>query len=175
MEMKKSLRGFTFFEVIIYLGIFSLMATALFSFSWDMIDLGTKDRTSREVFSDARMVSEQVKYLIRNASGVDQENSTWDDARGKLILQKLGTSDTTTIDIQNDTVTLTETGRSDISLHSSDVRVTELRFSEYGTRADASEYIGFTLTFESVQNGTRSPSRATTTIQGGAFIRNSGI
>lgn len=174
--MTKTLRGFTFFEVIIYLGLFSLMATALFQFALNIFDLEVKDRTSRRVFSDARFISERINYFIRNAGGIDENASVFEDANGKLTLNVIGSGDTTTIEIQNGKVVLKESGEEDVNLNSADTQITNLMFTKYGAEADGSEYIDFTLTLESVGNNTtRSPYQSETEIQSGTYIRNSGL
>ena len=174
--MKKNLKGFTLFEVILYLAIFFLMAVALLNFSWDMLDLGTKDRTLRTTVSDARFISERLTSLIRTSSGVDDGASVLDDDNGRLVLKKLGSSDTVTIDIQNGLVTVTETGQPAVALHSADTEVPILRFQKYGSAADGSEYAGFSLALQSVGTGTaRAPYEAMTTLRGGAFLRNNGL
>lgn len=172
-----TLKGFTLFEVLIYLGIFCLMAGALLSFSWNVLDLGNKDRIGRHVFSDARFVTERLKSLIRQSSGADTDASVWNDANGRLVLQRIGSSDTVTIEIEDGIVTLTESGQPSVRLHSGDTRVTELRFMRYGAQAEASEYIDFTLGCESVQKNihTRSVYDAVSTIRSGVAIRNSGL
>lgn len=174
-KMQQTLRGFSFFEIILYLGLFSVMATALLQFSWNVLDLGIKDRVSRQVFSDARFVTERIGYFIRNASGIDTGASIFDDANGRLVLNVLGSSDTVTIDIQNGAVVLTETGRPAVVLNGADSKVGSLTFLNYGTRADRSEYADFTLVLESAGNDIAgSPYQATTTLRSGSFIRNSG-
>lgn len=173
-KQTKTLRGFTFFEVIIYLGLFSLLATALFQFAWNVFDLEMKDRTSRRVFSDARFVSERVNYFIRNAGGVDAGASVFENTNGKLVLNVLDSSDTITIEIQNGNVVLAETGQAAVNLNSNDTKATGLTFTRYGSEAEGSEYIDFTLALESEQNDTaRSPYQSETEIQSGAYIRNS--
>lgn len=173
-KTRKTLRGFSFFEVILYLGLFSLMATALFQFSWNVFDLEAKDRTSRRVFSDARFIAERVNYFIRNSGGVDANASVFENANGKLVLNVLDSSDTITVEVQNGNVVLTETGEPAVVLNNADTRVENLTFLKYGEAGDGSEYVDFTLTLESVGNDTaRSPYQATTTLQSGAYIRNS--
>ena len=174
--MRKTLRGFSFVEVILYLGLFSVMATALFAFSWNVLDLGVKDRASRQVFSGARFITERINYFIRNASGIDADASVFNNADGKLVLKVLGSSDTVTITLQNGNVVLIETGQPATVLNGSDTKAGSLTFLNYGSPADGSEYIDFALTLESVKNDTeaRSPYQATTTLQSGAFIRNDG-
>lgn len=175
--MSKTLPGFSFFETILYLALFSLLAVGLFHFSFDVFDLGTKDRTSRHIFSDARFVAERMQYLIRNASGIDTGASVWNDGDGKIVLEEVGSSDTMTISISNGRVMLTETGQSGVALHSAESKVRSLTFQKYGSQSDGSEYVGFELVLESASSDTALPAEygATTTLQGGASLRNSGI
>lgn len=175
--MRNTRPGFSFFETILYLALFSLLAVGLFHFSFDVLDLGTKDRTSRHVFSDARFVAERMKYFIRNASGIDENASILDDANGKIVLEQVGSSDTVTISIDDGVVALTQANHPGASLSSPDSRVQSLTFQKYGTDTDGSEYVGFVLVLESAGNDTTAPSayEATTTLRGGASIRNSGI
>lgn len=175
--MRRALRGFSFFETILYLALFSLLAVGLFRFSFDVLDLGTKDRTSRQVFSDARFVADRIRYFIRNASGIDTDASVWDDSDGRIVLGEVGSSDTMTISTSNGRVMLTETGQSEVALHSSASKVRSLTFQKYGSQTDGSEYIGFVLVLESGASDTIPPAEygAITTLQGGASIRNSGV
>lgn len=175
--MKNTRPGFSFFETILYLALFSLLAVGLFHFSFDVLDLGTKDRTSRHVFSDARFVAERMKYFIRNASGIDEDASILDDANGKIVFEQVGSSDTVTISIEGGRVMLTETNQPRVPLYSAESKVKSLTFQKYGSEADGSEYVGFVLVLESAGNDTTAPSayEATTTLRGGAYIRNSGI
>ncbi|MEI8097144.1 MAG: type II secretion system protein [Candidatus Moraniibacteriota bacterium] len=175
--MKKKLRGFSLFEVILYLGLFSMMATALLQFSWNVLDLGTKDRTARQVFSDARFITERLNSFVRSAESIDTGASTWNDPNGKLVLDALGSSDTRTITIQNGNIILAETGNPDVILNSLDSKVESLTFSKYGSRDETSEYVEFVFIMKSAKND-ESPSsqyKTMTTINGGAFIRNSGV
>jgi len=159
----------------LYLGLFSLLATALLHFSWNVLDLGVKERTSRQVLSDARFLSERMTFFIRNAESLDESASAFDTASGKLVLKKMNSSDTQSIDIQNGMLMLTETGSSSLALHSNDSKVESLVFSHYGSQSDHSEYVSFVLTLASARNSEISPSQyqGTIVVHGGAFIRNS--
>lgn len=175
--MRRTRSGFSFFETILYLALFSLLAVTLFRFSFDAFGLGIKDRISRHVFSDARFVTSRMNSILRNAAGIDTGGSVWNDPDGKVVLEQVGSSDTVTISIENGRVTLTETGHPGVTLHSSESKVRELTFQKYGSREDGSEYVGFVLKLESAANDTAAPAEygVITTLRGGAFIRNSGI
>ena len=56
----KNLPGFTYIEMIIYLGIVTLMMTALIPFAWNAIEGGAKSATQREVYSQGNYISEQA-------------------------------------------------------------------------------------------------------------------
>lgn len=173
--IRKTLPGFSFFEVLLYLGIFSIMATALFTFSWDVIRLGTKERIGQQVFAEGRFVSERLKYFIRNSDGIDIDASRLGDTDGKIVLKKRGSSDRITIDIQNGHIVLGETGKADVKLTSDVTSVTALTFTPYGSREDASQYVDFTLVLGLGSSGARAEYSTTMTIQSGVFIRNSGL
>lgn len=172
---RKILRGFTFFEVILYLGLFAALAPALFQFFWNVLDLGNKDYASRRVFSDARLATERIDYFIRNAESIDTDNSVFDNANGKLVLNKFGGSGTLTLAIEDNKIMVAETGQPAAALNGPDSRVTGFTLTRYGDRATASEYVDFTLTLQSAQYDTaRAPYQAATTLRAGAFLRNSG-
>ncbi len=175
--MRRTRSGFSFFETILYLALFSLLAVTLFRFSFDAFGLGIKDRISRHVFSDARFVAIRMHSILRNASGIDTGESVWNDPDGRVVLEQVGSSDTATISVESGRVTLTESGHPGVALHSFESKVRELTFQRYGSREDGSEYVGFVLELESAGNDTTAPTEygAITTLRGGAFIRNSGI
>lgn len=172
----RSYEGFTLFEVILYLGIFSIMALGLLAFTWNVADLGIKEGVSRQASSDARFVAERLNGLIRQAAAVDTDASVFDDADGRLVLLQADSSDTMTISIVDGRVTLMGTGIDPVAFHSASTAVSELRFEHRGSVANGSEYVGFTVTIRSVQSGrTRAPYNASSTIGSGAFLRNQSL
>lgn len=174
--MRKTLPGFSLFETVLYLALFSLLAIALFRFSWDVFDLHTKNQVLDAVFSDARLVTSRIDMLIRNASGINGAASRFDTADGKLVLEQLGSGNTVTIDIQNGNVVLTESGQPGTVLNSPKSKVVGLTFSKHGTQVDGSEYVSFSLSLGSgVSSVVPADFSENTTIEGGDFIRNSGL
>ena len=184
MEIKiirrKKLRGFSLFEVILYIGLFSLFAIGLFQFSWNVLDLGTKEQTGRYLAADARFMTERINSLIRRAGGIDTNASVWNDVSGKLVLDDLGTGETTTLSVQDGRLVVKSSqsgvGVEGVVLHGAQTRVTQFTLTASGSRDEGSEYVGYLLVLESPQNDTADGSyQATTTLQSGAFIRNSGL
>jgi hypothetical protein len=175
--MRTSLKGFSFFEVILYLALFSLFATALLTFSWDVLHLVDKQRTEESVFSDTRFVSEKLNALIRQSTGIDTEASVLENDEGKLVLAQPDSSDTITIEQINGQAFFTESGEEAVGLNSPATAIESLSFQKYGSSEDGSEYIFYILTVTGVADAETTPSRyqASATLQGGAFIRNSGL
>lgn len=75
MKQFNNNRGFTFIELILYVSIVTIILTAVIPFAWAIITSRTKSSTEQEVFSQARYVSERLKYEIRNAYGIDPASS----------------------------------------------------------------------------------------------------
>src|SRR6267154_1335652 len=69
-------KGFTFVETILYVSIVSIILTALIPFAWDIIETGNQSAVQQEVSSNARYISEEIKYQIRNASGINSVTSS---------------------------------------------------------------------------------------------------
>lgn len=172
--MKKPLRGFTFVEVILYIGLFALLGTALFTFAWDMLRLSHEGNTERLVTEEARFALERMKYSIRGATGIDGDNSIFESADGKLVLDLPGTSDTVTFERESGQLTMQVSGQDKVALHSQDLRVTTLRFERFTGSDQSPEYIDIQATFETAVTA---PSEyvSTLTVETGASLRNLGL
>lgn len=126
------LKGFSFFEVILYLGLFSLLSTALLTFSWDTLSLADKQESEEIVFSDARFISEKLNNLIRNSAGVDTPSSVFDQEQGKLVLLQVNSSETITLELLDGQIWITRSPSSSTTLHSRASKVDSLTFKKYG-------------------------------------------
>jgi Tfp pilus assembly protein FimT len=73
-NFKNLSEGFTYVEAILYIAIISLMLTTLIPFAWNIIEGGAQSSIQEEVSSNARYISERIKYEIRNATGVNSTN-----------------------------------------------------------------------------------------------------
>lgn len=172
--MKKKLHGFTFIEVILYIGLFSLLGTALLTFTWDIFKLSEEGNTERLVTEGGRFVMERMKYDIRGAAGVDTEASVFDSANGKLVLEKLGSSDTVTFELQNGQVVMQESGQEAVVLQPRNTYATALLFERFSPPDHSVEYITITLTFETILQAPIEYA-SSLTLETGAVIRNLGL
>ncbi len=161
-------------EVLIYIGLFSFVGTALFSFAWDVITLAEKGRANRVITEESRLMTERMKFLVRSATGVDEEQSVWNDPEGRLVLRFMGTSDTVVLERKNDVILLQRNSEEPIALHSSDVVATALSFERPVADGAPVSYVTFRSTLAS---GAGLPSEYTVhfTLATGAFLRNFGL
>lgn len=171
--MRKKMRGFTFIETILYLALFSILGTALFGFSWDVITLREQGRTERQLVDEARFVMERVKYLLRNSS-VDVPSSVWNSANGRLVFDVVGGSDTVTISLQGGRVVMQQSGGAVIPLQATDSRTTVLRFERAYSADNSSQAIDVTVTMDT-STSTRPEYTSSITLQSGIFVRNFGL
>lgn len=173
--MKHSLRGSSYFEVILYLGLFSMMATALFQYAWDTIDLSVKNRTERRVLSDARILSERLNAIIRNATGVDTSDSNFDFENGKLVLDE-DSGERVQISLVEGRLILNRGGVQTI-LHSNQSRVKTFGLSYSGQAINHSESVSYILSLDSSDSEVIRDAAylAPTTLRSGGYIRKSGL
>lgn len=162
--------GFTFIEVILYIALVSVIATTLLSFTLEISEIASKDRAIRSVISDGRNVSERLRFLIRNADGVDVGASKFSGSDGRLVLNKSGSSGTIELALNNGALVMTD-GSQSVSLTSQGTRVRELIFENISSSDGTSHYIDFELTLDDAANTVNFLS-AETTIRSGAEIRN---
>lgn len=174
----KSGAGFTFIELILYITIVTIMLSAIIPFAWNVIEGGTKSSVEQEVFSQARYVSERLKYEIRSAAGINAGASNFDVNLANNSLQKLQLAESSpvnTLDISVTTAGLVQLDPGNdvpYTINSSDTKVTNLIFTNYTSADNKTKHVGFTLTITSSYSGSRQEFKETITLRGSAEVRN---
>lgn len=158
-------RGFTFIELILYISIVTIMLTALIPFAWNVIEGGVKSSVEQEVFSQARYVSERIKYEIRRSSGITSVGATG------ISLTNFPPDTTTVIDLFSEKVRINKNGTGPITLNSDDTKVTNLTFTDYTSSDQKTKHIGFTLTVEANFASQRHEFQETVTLRSSAEVR----
>ena len=146
MKKRKTKKGFTFIETILYVAISTIVIGALFSYGWNMISNRTKAVTMRDVSENARIVNEKLNYEIRMATDVDLEQSVLEGSALKLVLKN--DKGQVVIDSNEDRITLTRNNEAPQFLASSDVRIRNLHFSTQVSESGKVQYVGFSFTAE---------------------------
>src|SRR3989344_5145313 len=147
LNMKKN--GFTLIELILYIAIITIVMGALIPFAWDVIEGGVKSSAEQEVSSQARYVSERIKYEIRNANAINSISATSIDLN-------TDTNATTVIDYAGGKIRIKYgAGGTPVNLNSNDTNVTNLTFSDYSSADAKTKHIQFAFTIDDNYTGSR--------------------
>jgi len=156
-------RGFTLIEIILYVGIIAIIFTAIVPFALTVINNGAKSAVQQEVYSNARFISEKIKYEIRRASGVNSVSAN------SISLTNFSPDTTTVIDLSGGKVRINKNGAGVINLNSDNATVSDLTFTNNTSGDNKTKNISFTLTVAS--SGVRQEYQATISLQNSAEIR----
>jgi type II secretory pathway pseudopilin PulG len=159
--------GFTFIELLLYLAIVTIMMTALIPFAWNIIEAGVKNSTEQEVFSNARYISEQLKYQIRNASGINSVAATQIS-----LATSISNTNPTIIGLSGSNLTMKQGAASPINLNSQNASISALTFTNYTSGDNKTKNIQFTFTVSASYSASkRQEYNDSTAIESSAEVR----
>lgn len=169
-------KGFTFIEMLLYMGIVSFVLIAIVSFAWNIIYLGIKNNTQQEVSVAARLISERLKYEIRNAQSIDSSDfgdNFATDASKNISLSEKSPRNATRFFVQDGRLFIQEDAHDAIVLQSDTTKITNLVFTNYSSADDLARHIGFTVTVVSYypNAGDKQEYQGSVTIESGAEVR----
>lgn len=152
--------GFTFIEAILYIALIGIVMSAIIPFSLNIITGGAKSSIQQEVSSQARFVSEKIKYEIRNADDIDTLNSNFGsnfalNPSHKLSLNYPSPDNPTVISVSSGKVQLKKGSGNAVDLNSADTKVTDLTFTNNSSADNKTKNLTFTLSLESNYAGQR--------------------
>lgn len=161
-------KGVTLIETIIYIAIVSLIMTSLIPFAWNVIEGGVKSSTEQEVFGNARYISEQIKYQIRNAIGINSVSAT----QISLITSNSITNPTI-IGLSGTNLTMQQGVGSAINLNSQNATMSGVAFTPYTSADNKTKNIQFVFTVNAsyAGAGSRQELNESTTVEGDAEVR----
>ncbi len=167
--MKNRQAGFTFVEAILYVAIISILLTALIPFTWNIIEGASKSAVQEEVSSQARLISERIKYEIRNAVDITSVSSSTLTLCENSANCSLAANQTVIIFAGNG-VTINQANAGAISLDSNDVTITNGSFTN-NSSGSTTKNVSFVFTVgESLSS--RNEFKESETIQSSAEVRN---
>ena len=165
----KKIDGFTFIELILYISIVTLMLSAIIPFAWNIIGGGVKSSAEQEVSSQARYVSERIKWEIRDATDINSVSAT------SISLAKPNLSlNPTTIDLSTGKIRITQgPAGTPYNLNSDDTTITSLTFINYSSSDNKTKHIQFTFTIDDAYGSLRQEYQVPqVTIESSAEVRN---
>ncbi|PIR74094.1 MAG: hypothetical protein COU35_04620 [Candidatus Magasanikbacteria bacterium CG10_big_fil_rev_8_21_14_0_10_47_10] len=128
--MNKS--GFTLFESIIYIAIFSIVATALVTFTLHISTARNKSYAIQSVNAQMRLAVLTITDAVKQATAVNTGASTFDTDPGVLSLQMLDASkDPTIFSLTGDNgrLQVSEGGNPAVPVTDSDLSITKFIFT----------------------------------------------
>ena len=169
MKQFNNERGFTFIELILYISIVTIMLSALIPFAWNVIGGGVKSGVEQEVYSQARYVSERIKYEIRQASGITSVDAT------SISLTNFPPDTTTVISLSSGKMQINKNGAGAVNLNSDDTIITtvgDVIFTDYRSADNKTKHIGFTFIIDGNFGSSRQEYQISAlTMEGSAEVR----
>ncbi|HWY79470.1 MAG TPA: hypothetical protein VNW29_03870 [Candidatus Sulfotelmatobacter sp.] len=159
-------KGFTFIEAILYVSILSLILTALIPFTWDIIETGSQSAIEQEISSNARYISEQIKYQIRNASGINSVSSS-----SISLSETINALNPTVITWTAPNVTIKQGTGATIQLNSNNTNISNFTFTNNTSGDNATKNISFLFTAQQSYTGARRDFSSSIIIQSSAEVR----
>lgn len=165
MRLKKK-TGFTFIELILYISIVTIMLSAMVPFAWNVIGAAAKSNTEQEVFSQARFVSERIKYEVRNATGINSVAAT-----SISLATAVPATNPTIIDLVGGNIRIKQGAGAVVVLNSPDVVISGLTFTNNTSADNKTKNISYVFTLSANYGSTRQEFVETTTVRSSAEVR----
>ena len=162
----KTKAGFTFIELILYISIVTIMLSALVPFAWNIIGAASKSNTEQEVFSQARFISERIKYEIRNSTGINSVT-----APSVSLATSVPATNPTVIDFASGNIRIKQGAGAVVVLNSPDVVISGLAFTNNTSLDNKTKNISYVFTLSANYGSTRQEFVETTTIRSSAEVR----
>jgi hypothetical protein len=169
---KQKFKGMSLIETILYLGIAVFVLGMIFTYGLNITGLGVKTGVVRETLSAAEILRERIISEIRSAQSVERGASNFGGDPAKLVINT--GSESVTIEDASGQITIKRGNSDPIVLHSNDIRIGNLIFTEQISAEDETEYVGFSFEVAADYPGSdsRSEYQYSMPIRSGAAIRN---
>lgn len=162
--LPRSNRGFTLIELILYIGIVTIILTAIVPFTWATIGNTTKSSTQQEIYDSSRFLSEKLKYEIRNAKSIVSVTPT------TLTLLEFDNSNTV-INYANNTLTIQRGSSPSTLLHPTTVKITSFVFQNLSSANNKSQHVQFNFTLTANYQSQSFEYQGTLNMEGSAELR----
>lgn len=144
-------RGFTLFEVVLFIALLPLVMLLTTQLLISEIDALFRARVDRNATDTAGAILERITQEVRLAESVLTASSTFDTDNGRLVLQSFSSPTSTNsaivdISLLNNDATIQRDQNATTTLTGEDVRVTQLLFSH--VTSSISELIRVSITVE---------------------------
>lgn len=131
------------------MAIISIIMMSLIPFAWDIIGGSVKSSTQQEVSSQARFISERIKYEIRNANNINNVTAN------SISLDVNPPNNPTVIDTSGGNIRITQGVANPVNLNSPTTTISSLSFTDYTSADGTTKHIGFLFTIDDAFGSSR--------------------
>ena len=160
--------GVTLLEVVLYIGIVTILLSAIIPFAWNIIEGGVKSATGQEVFTQGQYVANRITFEIRNASDINSVSPT----QISLATANPATNPTI-ISLNAGVINLQQGSSTPIALNSVNTTIPSLTFTNYSSADGKTQNIQYVFTIKAnyAGAGTRQEYNASVNMEGSAEVR----
>lgn len=165
-------KGITIFEMIVYIAILGLMATAFMTMSINMLSLKSKTVSQQEIGSNLRFISQKINYEIKNAKTISATTAT------SITLTTVDSSrDPTVFDLSDGNIRMgfgsggSCPSTSPCILNSTKVNISAFSVTNMSDAGGKTENIRYTIAGNFINNTGRADFAANGSISGSAEVR----
>lgn len=170
-------QGFTLIEIILYIGLISLMLGTLLPFFLNTMLTRANAVVTEETNANARYLAERIKNEIRYSSGINTGTSNFgvnlaSNSSNQLSLVAAAPNNPTIINVLNGKVQIKQGASSAVALNSTGTTVTDLTFTNNTSVDNKTKNITFTLTVISNYTQAKKEYTSTVTLRNSVEVRN---
>lgn len=168
LNRKQLQSGFTLLELILYIGIVTILLNALVPFAWNMIEGGVKSATEQEVFTQGQYVADRITFEIRNASDITSVSPTQIS-----LAEASSVTNPTIISLNAGVINMKQGSATPIALNSVNTTIPSLTFTNYTSADSKTKNIQFVFTIKANYSGagTRQEYNGLVNMEGSAEVR----
>lgn len=152
----KKLRGFSIIELVIYIGLMSVLLLVISRIFISSLDIQTESKAASRVEQDGRFILAHLAYSVANAESITTPSAIGDES-SSLVLDEDGTL--LTYSLNNNILELTENGETD-RLNSPATAISGLSFQKIGNPG-GNETIRVEFTITSTDTSEAAPETQT--------------
>lgn len=171
-KMKKN--GLTMIELILYMGIVTLVLSAVVPVIWQIVNGAARSSTQEKMSSTARLVSERIKYEIRNAKGINPSSfgvNLVTSVGSTISLVQDAPNNPTVFDVLNGKVRIKKGAAAAVELNPEGTKVIDLTLINYSSADNKTKNIGGELTVVSDVGSSRAEYLGTVRLKFAAELR----
>lgn len=147
--MIRNQNGFTVMELSLYVTLVAVVLVMATSFAWNIINSRAKAFAVQEVEQNGRYILEKISQATRQATDISAP-STGTTGTALTLVMKNAAQSPTVFSLSGNQLTMAVNGAPAVSLHSPDVKITNLTFTNLSSANGKSRHVRIQFTVQTV-------------------------